>query len=96
MARDFACRVSTAIQIQVDNSQLTAGSRCRSHDRAFLDNVAQDIIHQHSQRLDYYKGNFSQFYATKTERSKNLKKEYESQLQYRQHLQVRLGAHRTK
>lgn len=59
-----------------------------SHDRAFLDNVAQDIIHQHSQRLDYYKGNFSQFYATKTERSKNLKKEYESQLQYRQHLQV--------
>jgi ATPase subunit of ABC transporter with duplicated ATPase domains len=60
----------------------------RSHDRAFLDNVAQDIIHQHSQRLDYYKGNFSQFYATKTERAKSLKKEYESQLQYRQHLQV--------
>jgi ATP-binding cassette subfamily F protein 3 len=59
-----------------------------SHDRAFLDNVAQDIIHQHSQRLDYYKGNFSQFYATKTERAKNLKKEYESQLQYRQHLQA--------
>ncbi|OCF36245.1 ATP-binding cassette, subfamily F, member 3 [Kwoniella heveanensis CBS 569] len=59
-----------------------------SHDRAFLDHVATDIIHQHSQRLDYYKGNFSQFYATKTERAKNQKKEYETQLQYRQHLQA--------
>jgi len=60
----------------------------RSHDRAFLDAVATDIIHQHSQRLDYYKGNFAQFYATKTERAKNQKKEYDSQLQYRQHLQA--------
>lgn len=59
-----------------------------SHDRAFLDNVAQDIIHQHSQRLDYYKGNFTQFYATKTDRAKNLKKEYDAQMQYRQHLQA--------
>jgi hypothetical protein len=63
-----------------------------SHDRAFLDAVATDIVHQHNQRLDYYKGNFSQFYATKTERAKNQKKEYEAQLQYRQHLQVRCCA----
>ncbi|ORX33245.1 P-loop containing nucleoside triphosphate hydrolase protein [Kockovaella imperatae] len=59
-----------------------------SHDRAFLDHVATDIIHQHSQRLDYFKGNFTQFYATKTERAKNQRKEYESQMQYRQHLQA--------
>jgi len=59
-----------------------------SHDRAFLDAVATDIVHQHSQRLDYYKGNFTQFYATKTERAKNQRKEYEAQLQYRQHLQA--------
>ncbi|EOR04146.1 hypothetical protein J056_002224 [Wallemia ichthyophaga EXF-994] len=59
-----------------------------SHDRAFLDHVATDIIHQHSERLDYYKGNFSQFYETKTERGKNELREYESQLQYRQHLQA--------
>lgn len=26
-----------------------------SHDRAFLNEVATDIIHQHSERLDYYK-----------------------------------------
>jgi hypothetical protein len=30
----------------------------RSHDRAFLDAVATDIIHHHSGRLDYYKGYF--------------------------------------
>ncbi|TYJ52938.1 hypothetical protein B9479_006449 [Cryptococcus floricola] len=59
-----------------------------SHDRAFLDHVATDIVHQHNQRLDYYKGNFSQFYATKTDRAKNQKKEYETQLTYRQHLQA--------
>lgn len=27
-----------------------------SHDRAFLNEVATDIVHQHSERLDYYKG----------------------------------------
>ncbi|GAA5887003.1 hypothetical protein JCM6882_009412 [Rhodosporidiobolus microsporus] len=59
-----------------------------SHDRAFLNAVATDIIHQHNERLDYYKGNFAQFYATKTERAKQQKREYEAQLQYRQHLQA--------
>lgn len=59
-----------------------------SHDRAFLDAVATDIIHQHSARLDYYKGNFSQFYATKSERDKNLRKEYDTQMEYRKHLQA--------
>ncbi|GAA6030513.1 hypothetical protein JCM8097_006182 [Rhodosporidiobolus ruineniae] len=59
-----------------------------SHDRSFLNAVATDIIHQHNERLDYYKGNFAQFYATKEERNKQQKREYESQLQYRQHLQA--------
>lgn len=85
-------RVST--RVRIDSRWLFAAcsslpSRTvRSHDRAFLDAVATDIVHQHSQRLDYYKGNFTQFYATKTERAKNQRKEYESQLQYRQHLQA--------
>jgi ATP-binding cassette subfamily F protein 3 len=70
---------------------LTSG-RYRSHDRAFLDAVATDIVHQHSQRLDYYKGNFTQFYATKSDRQKNLRKEYETQLVYRQHLQVSISS----
>ncbi|KAF9229824.1 hypothetical protein BS17DRAFT_689375 [Gyrodon lividus] len=59
-----------------------------SHDRAFLDAVATDIIHQHSARLDYYKGNFSQFYSTKSERDRNMRKEYETQMEYRKHLQA--------
>ncbi|GAA6003931.1 putative AAA family ATPase GCN20 [Rhodotorula paludigena] len=59
-----------------------------SHDRSFLNAVATDIVHQHGERLDYYKGNFAQFYATKSERAKQQRREYESQLQYRQHLQA--------
>ncbi|CAO3631241.1 unnamed protein product [Cunninghamella blakesleeana] len=58
-----------------------------SHDREFLDEVATDILHMHSEKLDYYKGNFTNFYATKEERRRNQLKEYESQMQYRQHLQ---------
>ena len=60
-----------------------------SHDRAFLNEVATDIIHQHSERLDYYKGgNFDAFYATKEERRKTAKREYENQMAQRAHLQA--------
>ncbi|SMQ46514.1 unnamed protein product [Zymoseptoria tritici ST99CH_1A5] len=60
-----------------------------SHDRAFLNEVATDIIHQHSERLDYYKGaNFESFYATKEERRKTAKREYENQMAVRAHLQA--------
>ncbi|KAI5953583.1 GCN20 [Candida jiufengensis] len=59
-----------------------------SHDRAFLNEVATDIVHQHSERLDYYRGaDFDSFYATREERIKNQRREYENQLAYRQHLQ---------
>ncbi|KAK4200856.1 putative ABC transporter [Triangularia verruculosa] len=60
-----------------------------SHDRAFLNEVATDIIHQHSMRLDYYRGaNFESFYATKEERRKVAKREYENQMAQRAHLQA--------
>jgi len=60
-----------------------------SHDRAFLNEVATDIIHQHSERLDYYKGaNFDSFYATKEERRKTAKREYENSMVQRAHLQA--------
>ncbi|KAH3674316.1 hypothetical protein WICMUC_003388 [Wickerhamomyces mucosus] len=60
-----------------------------SHDRAFLNEVATDIIHQHSERLDYYRSqNFDSFYATKEERYKNQMREYENQMAYRAHLQA--------
>ena len=60
-----------------------------SHDRAFLNEVATDIIHQHSERLDYYKGSdFDAFYATKEERRKTAKREYENQMVQLAHLQT--------
>lgn len=59
-----------------------------SHDRAFLNRVATDIIHQHSERLDYYKGNFDQFYETREERRKNQQREYEANQAKRAHLQA--------
>lgn len=59
-----------------------------SHDRAFLNEVATDIIYQHNEKLDYYRGaNFDTFYATKEERRKNAIREYENQMEYRKHLQ---------
>lgn len=58
-----------------------------SHDRSFLDEVATDIVHQHSERLDYYRGNFSTFYAEREERQRRLQREYDKQMEYRKHLQ---------
>ena len=60
-----------------------------SHDRAFLNEVATDIVHQHSERLDYYRGaNFDTFYATREERRKTAKREYDNQMGQRAHLQA--------
>lgn len=66
-----------------------------SHDRAFLNEVATDIIYQHNERLDYYRGqNFDVFYSTKEERRKNAQKEYENQMAYRKHLQEFIDKYR--
>ncbi|KAL1501844.1 hypothetical protein ABEB36_007094 [Hypothenemus hampei] len=58
-----------------------------SHDRNFLDSVPTDILHLHSQRIEAYRGNYEQFEKTKTEKLKNQQREYEAQLQQRQHVQ---------
>ncbi|CCF57445.1 hypothetical protein KAFR_0C04540 [Kazachstania africana CBS 2517] len=66
-----------------------------SHDRAFLNEVATDIIYQHNERLDYYRGqDFDTFYKTKEERRKNAQKEYENQMAYRKHLQEFIDKYR--
>ncbi|KAJ3291318.1 hypothetical protein HDU79_002498 [Rhizoclosmatium sp. JEL0117] len=59
-----------------------------SHDRSFLDAVTTDIFHLHNGLLDYYKGNFTSYISARAERRKNQVREYEAQLQYRQHLQA--------
>eukprot|EP00096_Caligus_rogercresseyi_P001585 TRINITY_DN1262_c1_g1_i2.p1 TRINITY_DN1262_c1_g1~~TRINITY_DN1262_c1_g1_i2.p1 ORF type:complete len:701 (-),score=246.04 TRINITY_DN1262_c1_g1_i2:141-2243(-) len=58
-----------------------------SHNRNFLDEVTTDIIHLHSQRLDSYRGNYTEFVNTMTERLKAQRREYEAQLEYRKHVQ---------
>ncbi|AET38419.1 putative AAA family ATPase GCN20 Ecym_2714 [Eremothecium cymbalariae DBVPG len=66
-----------------------------SHDRAFLNEVATDIIYQHNERLDYYRGqDFDSFYSTKEERRKNALREYENQMAYRKHLQEFIDKYR--
>ena len=59
-----------------------------SHDRSFLDAVSTDILHLHNNTIDPYRGSFSVFVATRLERRKNMLREYEAQVQYRQHLQA--------
>ncbi|AAS52653.1 AEL032Wp [Eremothecium gossypii ATCC 10895] len=66
-----------------------------SHDRSFLNEVATDIIYQHNERLDYYRGqDFDSFYATKEERRKNAQREYDNQMAYRKHLQEFIDKYR--
>lgn len=52
--------------------------------------MVTDIVHLHSQRLDSYRGDYENFIKTKEDRLKNQHREYEAQLQYRQHIQVTL------
>ncbi|KAK5904127.1 ATP-binding cassette sub-family F member 3 [Pseudochaenichthys georgianus] len=59
-----------------------------SHDRNFLNAVVTDIVHLHNQTLDSYRGDYENFIKTKEDRQKNEKREYDAQLQYRQHIQV--------
>ncbi|KAJ1087433.1 hypothetical protein NDU88_000605 [Pleurodeles waltl] len=59
-----------------------------SHDRNFLNAVATDIIHLHSQRLETYRGDFENFMKIKEERLKSQQREFEAQQQYRDHIQV--------
>jgi len=59
-----------------------------SHDREFLNTVATDILHLHSQIIDAYRGDYENFVKTRSERLKNQQREYDAQLEYRQHIQV--------
>lgn len=59
-----------------------------SHDRSFLNQVAQEILFVHSQQIEAYRGNYENFLKTRIENQKNQQREYEAQLEYRQHIQV--------
>ncbi|KAG2423892.1 hypothetical protein HXX76_014945 [Chlamydomonas incerta] len=59
-----------------------------SHAREFLNVVATDILHLHSQKIITYKGNYSTFEKTMTERLKNARKAAEAQDAKRKHVQA--------
>ncbi|KAG2441206.1 hypothetical protein HYH02_010050 [Chlamydomonas schloesseri] len=59
-----------------------------SHAREFLNVVATDILHLHSQKIITYKGNYSTFEKTMTERIKNQRKAAEAQDAKRKHVQA--------
>lgn len=50
-----------------------------SHDRFFLDKIADGICELDNGKLKRYKGNYTEFYAQKKEETKNALKEYEKQ-----------------
>jgi ATP-binding cassette subfamily F protein 3 len=58
-----------------------------SHDRKFLNTICTDIIHLHSRRLDQYKGNYENYEKAMHEKLTLQQREYEAQLQLRQHIQ---------
>ncbi|WP_027857518.1 ABC-F family ATP-binding cassette domain-containing protein [Marinobacterium jannaschii] len=55
-----------------------------SHDRDFLDNVTGHIVHFYNQKLDIYKGNYSQFEVMRAQRLAQQQAAFEKQ-------QVRIG-----
>lgn len=50
-----------------------------SHDQSFLDNVCNEIIHLDTQKLYYYKGNYSMFKKMYVQKRKEMIKDYEKQ-----------------
>jgi len=58
-----------------------------SHDRNFLDEICTDILHLHSQKITTYKGNYTEFFTTMEDKLKAQQREYESQMEYRKHVQ---------
>lgn len=58
-----------------------------SHDRDFLNNVSTDIIHFHSEKLNYYKGNYEDFERIRGERMLNQKRTHDTQQARIDHVQ---------
>jgi ATP-binding cassette subfamily F protein 1 len=50
-----------------------------SHDAGFLDNICTDIINLENKKLDYYKGNYTQFESMHAQRVIENLKQYEKQ-----------------
>lgn len=58
-----------------------------SHDRNFLNNTVESVLHLNDLKIDVYRGNYDAFVRLRRERMVFAKKEYENQLATREHLQ---------
>lgn len=58
-----------------------------SHDRAFLNNVATDIIHFYSESLAYYKGNYDDYERIRGEKLLNQRRTHDTQQARIDHVQ---------
>lgn len=58
-----------------------------SHDRKFLGEVPNCILHFYSKKIETYRGNYENFMAAMTEKLKNQQREYEAQEMHRKHTQ---------
>lgn len=58
-----------------------------SHDRSFLDHVITDTVHYYQKQLNYYRGNYSIFETLRSEKMKQMKREFEAQKAKRAHIQ---------
>ena len=59
-----------------------------SHDRTFLDAVSTDVIHlTNKKRLEYYKGNYTNFQKVKAQKYTNDMRTYKAQQMRRNHIQ---------
>ncbi len=67
-----------------------------SHDRDFLDQVCTDILHIEHQRVNAYRGNYSQFEAQRAEQLAQQQSQYEKAQVMRQHLQSYVDRFRYK
>jgi len=59
-----------------------------SHDRSFINSVSQEVLFLHAQKIECYKGNYENFLKIRAENLKNQQREYNAQMEYRQHIQI--------
>ena len=67
-----------------------------SHDRDFLDAVVEHIVHVESQKLNLYRGGYSQFESTRAERLSQQQAAFEKQQAQREHMQKYIARFRAQ
>ncbi|SDJ60370.1 ATP-binding cassette, subfamily F, member 3 [Ferrimonas sediminum] len=67
-----------------------------SHDRDFLDQVAGEVVHIEHQKLNHYKGNYSQFERQRAEQLAQQQAQFDKQQRQKAHMQAFVDRFRYK